>query len=84
MTDAERTALVARRDVLLAKIRELRGQVADIDKRINAGDARTGLARRLANLTPAERDLLNELTLTDNLDKMGLRNKDGTVRKRPR
>lgn len=84
MTDADRAALVARRDVLLAKIRELRGQVADIDKRINDGDAKTGLARRLANLTPAERELLNELALTDNLDRMGLLNKDGTVRKRPR
>ena len=84
MTDADRAALVARRAALQAKIRELKALVVAIDKQLAAGDAKVGLARRLANLTPAERDLLNELALTDNLDKMGLRNPDGTVRKRPR
>ena len=84
MTDADRAALVARRAALQAKIRELRGQVAAIDQQLAAGDARAGLARRLANLTPGERALLDEMAAAKNLDQMGLLNKDGTPRKTPR
>jgi len=84
--DADHTdaVLVARRAELLAKIKELRGQVARIDKQLADRAARAGLARRLANLTAPERALLDELATTKNLDQMGLLNRDGTARKRPR
>lgn len=85
MPDAHSTdVLVARRTELLAKIKELRGQVAAIEKQLTDRAARAGLARRLANLTAPERALLDELAATKNLDQMGLLNKDGTPRKRPR
>ena len=81
---AERDGLVARRAELTAKIKALRVQVALIDTQLAAGDARTGLARRLANLTPAARALLDERAAAGNPDTMGLRGKAGTARKRPR
>lgn len=82
--DPVRAALVAQRTELLVKIRALRSQVAAIDKQIRDRDAAAGLARRLQNLTPAERELLDDLARTQNLDQMGLLDRDGTVRKKPR
>lgn len=81
MTDDQ---LIAKRAELFTKINALRAQVAAIEKQLTERAARAGLARRLANLTAPERALLDEMAAARNLDLMGLLDKDGTTRKRPR
>ncbi len=82
--DATRDALVAERAALQDRIQALRTRVQEIDRTLADGDAKRGLARRLANLTPAERKLLEDMAEQKKLEQLGLRNPDGTVRPRPR